>query len=697
MGILWGVRLLILIVIYLSVFKYPVEVLVGNLYSNMYIAFTALLAIVTSLKYDVIKQIIEKKKKNKYIYAVIFIVGVFLIFNIIYYIIPLDDSIEDWELVALDENENRELDFIFLPRFHNDAIKIFNMTSLEMIFSICFVILAKIREKMQIKLDNNKNIKIFGKVGYILEKIEKIIYRYNLLIIFYIYILTISSKYLNVYYLKIIGMAIIFLAIVAFIIKNYLSMRKCEENNKKKYGKENLIVMFTPNNYKFTFSGDIRNPLHRFYKYDTKSIGKNLLIDGKDYVFVSYDAIRYKLINYSKYKNIAYVILLKVNFEIFIQDNIIKDIEKKIEEIEKEGNKFIIFSNLETYFNTLYIDEFRKKYKFRCKNKFDVKSVLDVVSLKEDDEFIKEKAVNELSYVKEKELDNYIEKNKKIKPGSPEFEKAKEKLLEKIGSESIKEKDIQDSKNIYIKYCLNNIINSFNYTEYFYSLLKMCEYMMHYMALKNIIDNPKEILKNKIRIQDGTLGVWKQCINKNKEYDENVKEDKDIINALRKIIKVLDIEINEKNHKITFKEDICGTIVDIRNKLLGHGVITYDISEQIVKNLFIITSELLKEFEDIKVTIKEDEKIKDIFYNDFQATYKDNKAIFLYDMANIQKKEDKEENKEDKKNNKYEISPEYLNYETGKRKVLNKKIERNIDMVWTSKEIEKNLAKWVIK
>ena len=135
----------------------------------------------------------------------------------------------------------------------------------------------------------------------------------------------------------------------------------------------------------------------------------------------------------------------------------------------------------------------------------------------------------------------------------------------------------------------------------------------------------------------------------------------------------------------TFKKDLCQTIIDVRNNLLGHGVITYDVSERIVKYLFVITKEFIRIFENVSVTIEEDEKIKNIFSDDIKATWKEDKLTYLYSKMNRVD----DENKKGSQN-----VAEYLNYETGKRK-LEKDIPMKMNKIWTNAKIEEKLGRYM--
>lgn len=644
MKIVLGKRLILFIIFYLFVFVFTNKTInYSYIYSNMFVAFSCFMTLVTCLKYDVIKLIFEKAKKNKLIYSCIVIFIFFLFINFIYFIVPQFCDIQDWADLLYNEVDNIQENFlalVFLPVWYDD-IDIAKMTLIETVFSIIFITVAQIRENLEKEANQYESTTKYGIIGYVFDKMLKFIFKYKLFIIFFIYILTISSKFLKIYHIKNIGISVFSLAGIIFIIKNYMSIKKCIYKNKQKYGKENLVIVAYTDCTKFSFNGEFINLLHKFSKFDEKNIGKDLLIDAKKYNFISYDAIRYKLINANQYKNIGYSIFLKFNFDAFLYSNYsFENEEKSINEITNGNNKFIVFPKHYWYYEKSNINILNKKYIFRYRNKFDIKPIIDVLNLNEDDINIKYQISDELNKINEVE---------------------------------------EKSKNIYITYSLNKILNSFNYIEYFYSLLKICEYIMHYMALKNIIYNSQEIINKKIKIKNGTLAVWRDSINYDKVYTKDSKSDIETVDSVIKLRTILNFKINyDDNYRFEFKKDICKIIIDIRNNLLGHGVITYDVSERIVKYLLTITKEFITIFENLDVTIEEDEKIKNIFANDICAICKEGEYTYLYNQTNPKDEEAKE----------------YLNYETGKRKVT-KNIPENMDKIWLPNEIEESLKRYM--
>lgn len=669
----------------------------GYMLSRIHIIFTAFFALITSCKYTILKKVLEENNKHKFMYAILIVVSFFIVINSIYIIVPKSCEINDWYINSIDEKyscvDEQLADFVFLPQYH-DSINILKMTTFETIFSLGLVAIAFIREKTK-----------KGNIAYILERILKVCFRYSIIIIFLIYLLTIPNKYLLVGKWKNIGIGLLFCCVIVFVIKNYLALKSCYKKNKNKYGKENLIVVVTQTNYVFCLKDYIINPLLIFHKFDTKNLVKSLLVDGKKYSFVSYDALRYNLININQYKNVAYLIILKGQLlQMYYDDNYGTDFVKKIDEIAQSGNNFLIYQFLPKVFTLSTADKIKEKYAFRYVEKLSIRNVLDIVNLTEKSDILKMNSKKLLDYITRKEIENYV-RNKFEHETDESKIKAKEiEIWKKIYSESEYERkknkylfdDIKEEKNEYIKYGLNVILNSFNYVEYLYTLLKICEYIIHYMALKNVIDNPKEIQQKDV--ESGTLASWRNCISFNKKYSGNntekiddIASEQDIINSIIEIREILakeqketvDKNVEHKNEYF-FKDDICQIVIDIRNILLAHGVITYSVSEEIVHNLFNIVFILVKEFEELNITIHDDEKIKYIFEEEISAIYKkNNNELFLYSDTVKQRKQ--------------ELYKECLNYETGKRYVIDKKVTLNTDTIYSKEQIEKDLEKWVIK
>ena len=115
--------------------------------------------------------------------------------------------------------------------------------------------------------------------------------------------------------------------------------------------------------------------------------------------------------------------------------------------------------------------------------------------------------------------------------------------------------------------------------------------------------------------------------------------------------------------------------------MLVHGAISYKTAENTVDYLFNLLFLLVKEFEELNITIEDDEKIKNIFEKDISAVYRYSNKMFLYSNSVL----------EDKK----VIYNECINYETGKKKVIDGKACFNIDIRYSMEQIKEKLGKWM--
>ena len=399
-----------------------------------------------------------------------------------------------------------------------------------------------------------------------------------------------------------------------------------------------------------------------FKKFSTTKAPSDLMIEGSKYTFVNYTAVRNKLLDIKKFKNIAYLFIL--NKEIYTNKK--TALEEFIQKVEEDNQKFIIYEP--KFFGkdiqTKLGKTLSKKYPYRYVRKINTKEIIHIVNLTKQDDILKKNCYTLLNFVKEKDKENYL----------AVYKNASKEDLSKFESD----------KNRYIKYALNSILNSFNHIEYFYALLKMSEYVIHYTGLKVIIDAPEKV--DKTDVKSGTLASWRKCINSsnfNKEYKIGDSEEgrlvksKDLISSIIEIRKILNLKNKRLNETYYFIEDLSKIIADIRNNLAAHGSISYDLAKTIVMPLFDITCTLIQDFEELNFTIKEDDIIHRIFSKDITAISKDKGEIYLYSNTVTEKEDDEEK----------DLYRERLNYETGKRKVIDTIITINIDKRLSNQDI----------
>lgn len=679
-------KLIILLILMFFFFANGAGVITnGYVLSNMHIVFVLMFSIIISCKYDVLRTFIEKKRNNKYFWCMIFIILFFAIINLYFIFMPQRYDISNWFYTYYnsDFSSSEMLDFMFLPEFY-DSINIFKMTLLESIFSSIFVYIAYLREKKET-----------GKTAYILDRILKKIYRYNIFIVFLIFIVTVTNKFLFVKTVKYICFGIAFLMVLFEAVKLYLEINSCINKNEEKFGKENLIIIKSSEDLEFSLAAFIKNPLRIFYRFDNKSINKSLIVSGKKYTFVLYDVIKYKLLDINQYENIAYIMLININI-IGNGYEAKEKLIKNIEEISSKTHKFLIYIKKSFLYKPIFLKDLQTKYSFKFRDKLNLKDVLDVVKIEPNADELKLKSKSLLEFINIKEIKRYVDKeSKKRNLSKEEVQEEKQKIYEKIQikpSDKREEKELEEiinkiseDRNTYLKYGLNQILDSFNYMEYFYTLLKMSEYVIHYMGLKSLLEEDIE----EVKADNVKSGTWRELIDFNKEYPGNNNEEiegivsfSDISESIirfNKIIKNSEKPNNLKN-KFCFK-DVCKTIGSIRNKMLVHGALSYKVAEENSIYLFNLLFLLVKEFEELNITIEDDEKIKNIFEKDISAVYRYSDRMFLYSNSII----------EDKK----VIYNECINYETGKKKVIDAKAEFDFSTRFSDEQIKEKLGKWM--
>lgn len=607
--------------------------------SFMHIVFVFRLTLITSIKYNILKifQNRVKLSKMKDSEGYNLLKKYWGFYLITFLIVMLTEIIFS--------------DNITFLRTYTDTLDINALCTNELFFTFTIIGFILVSE------DTKK-----PKRAYIFESLSKVLIKYSFPIAFFIYISSISSKYYYIKLLKEFGIFIILMLVIYLIIKYIIILKRCREKNKTKIGKENLIILVSSNNTEVELTDAFRNPLNMFKKFSTTKAPSDLMIEGSKYTFVNYTAVRNKLLDIKKFKNIAYLFIL--NKEIYTNKK--TALEEFIQKVEEDNQKFIIYEP--KFFGkdiqTKLGKTLSKKYPYRYVRKINTKEIIHIVNLTKQDDILKKNCYTLLNFVKEKDKENYL----------AVYKNASKEDLSKFESD----------KNRYIKYALNSILNSFNHIEYFYALLKMSEYVIHYTGLKVIIDAPEKV--DKTDVKSGTLASWRKCINSsnfNKEYKIGDSEEgrlvksKDLISSIIEIRKILNLKNKRLNETYYFIEDLSKIIADIRNNLAAHGSISYDLAKTIVMPLFDITCTLIQDFEELNFTIKEDDIIHRIFSKDITAISKDKGEIYLYSNTVTEKEDDEEK----------DLYRERLNYETGKRKVIDTIITINIDKRLSNQDI----------
>ena len=455
-----------------------------------------------------------------------------------------------------------------------------------------------------------------GTFFYILESLYKRIYHYIFIILFGIVMSQVPSLYMYPRKIQYLLLSFLVIYLIYFGIKMVISILTVKKINKDNNSNKNLFVVLTLENSFFNLG--LSNEFKGFNKL-SNNILNNLVIENKSFNIVSYTAIRLNLIDINSYKNIYYLINLNSYSLSFLDKYSKVYLLKKINDISK-NYKFKIIAKS----NTKFAKEIQKTYKFHFKNKLELKVLKEVVN-DNDNIILKEK------------VDNLLKEVKDIIP------------------------------NKYIIFGLKQIENSLNQIENFYTILKLFEYCLHYRALKNIVEkdltNMSEVAKEELKIP--TLGTWinyqKIKNAKNKKYDNP-----EIIEAFNHIDDLFKEERKFKDKTVCFYQDICTYLIKVRNNILVHGVLTYDVSTYLVDDLFTLTKEIITSFLSLNITIKEHDLIQGLFNTSFKALEEKKNDSYLYSYGALENKD---------------LLLEYLDYKNGNILVKSRDNKIKIDEV----------------
>ncbi len=567
--------------------------------SGLYLYFTFLLAVVLLLKYYLYDKIIENKRGT--IVNFILLIGICAVFYL-----GLDkiynsftgEGVTNWIYYETNSYMESFHNFLYLP-YKLSGFSLNYYLSFNLLMDIVYLSLILIYKNYE-----NKN----KYINYMLEIVLKKFRGNIFLIIWGVLILAVPKLYKYPRILQdifITSLLIYICYIIISLIVTYLSLKKKE---KEDLSNKDLFIIINQNNaFKnqgFSHLSDFKG----FINY-RKNIVNKLFLESKDFDIASFTGIRWNLIDKSKYRNIYYLIILDGFRLRLMNKETLKELLKIIDNINKEGFKFKIVVKGRTSKISM---ELKRKYQFCYKEKLNVPYIFREV--REDVQNIKLKS-------RAQELNNKISNKKQYD---------------------------------YLKYSLNKIINSYNPIENFYTILKMAEYVLHYRALKNIalkedLTNASDNLKEGLKAP--TFGIWISYQNgkedKNKKYN-----DPEIIKAFNHIDDILKRPRKFEDKSVCYYQDICTYLLRLRNNILIHGVITYDVSVELVEDLFTLCENIVLAFLELNITIEDNELIEGLFKNDsIKALEEEKNKYYLYSYG-----EEKDKN---------DLFLEYLNYDNG--------------------------------
>lgn len=169
----------------------------------------------------------------------------------------------------------------------------------------------------------------------------------------------------------------------------------------------------------------------------------------------------------------------------------------------------------------------------------------------------------------------------------PTVDKDDLELLNKIAQKfSFIQSLVLKSKDSDVKLIVDDIVNNAkmkgDVTDYFYSLLKISEYLLYLIAFND--SNGRSFSK----LDNITIGKLCSMINDIK-IDNTLVSDVDINNIKTSVYELRKACLNTSSFNYLKLSEVALTIANIRNYFLGHGVLMHSISPSIVNHLSELT------------------------------------------------------------------------------------------------------------
>ena len=149
-----------------------------------------------------------------------------------------------------------------------------------------------------------------------------------------------------------------------------------------------------------------------------------------------------------------------------------------------------------------------------------------------------------------------------------------------------------DDKYNFLHYQLTMIHKTFNSTELFYQLLRMIEYILHYRALYKLSVLDVDSVNN---FNSFSMGGWAQIQSQLHQVMPKYLEHDEVHNAYITIQRLLK---KRKTPRTCTLDEIIQSIIEMRNKYLGHGSITFSVSDELLEALMVLTKEIVLIFKE---------------------------------------------------------------------------------------------------
>jgi hypothetical protein len=187
-----------------------------------------------------------------------------------------------------------------------------------------------------------------------------------------------------------------------------------------------------------------------------------------------------------------------------------------------------------------------------------------------------------LSFHRQTDRENFTELKRFIREEVYQNENSK---LSELMSELFSELPKGNKFNFVVQKVSNLARN--NATEAFYDMIKVSEYMLHYRALYKLANQMTEV-QTEVTF---SMGSWQSL----QEEDSRPIEDAAVLEAAGLVLEVLS-NGKEQIRKRIYYNDITRLLVRLRNKYIGHGTLTYSISEELLNSAVVLAGKVYEIF-----------------------------------------------------------------------------------------------------
>ncbi len=149
----------------------------------------------------------------------------------------------------------------------------------------------------------------------------------------------------------------------------------------------------------------------------------------------------------------------------------------------------------------------------------------------------------------------------------------------------------EENKFSFLHYQLKTIHKTFNSTELFYQLLRIIEFVLHYRALYVLSTSDKETMQN---FDSFSIGGWANLQYQLEQAAPKYMEGDPVHKAYLVVMTLLKKTKLPNSCKF---DDVIQAMIELRNKYLGHGSITYSVSDQLLEALMELTKEIVIMFQ----------------------------------------------------------------------------------------------------